>query len=351
MKACIIGSTGYAGQQLSTLLATHPEISKIYLGSHGSSQKSIADIYAHVNRILPHVLMHSNTLLTEAFLRAECIDVLFFALPHGLSAELIQKIMSFDLTIKIIDLGADLRLKNQTQYEEWYGTHPHPTLLDQSVYGLSELYAADIKNAPLIANPGCYATATLLGAIPAVKLGLIGNTTLVVDAKSGISGAGRQSNIGNLYAEASENLRPYQIGTHRHTPEIEQELGRHSTGNNPCKIMFSPSVVPMTRGMISAVYAPLQKTCTLKQLKAYYQDVYSNAPFIRLIDEAPTTKSVRGSNYADLWVHIDERTDTFVVMTAIDNLMKGAAGQAVQNMNLMFGFKETLGLNQVPLYP
>jgi N-acetyl-gamma-glutamyl-phosphate reductase len=351
MKACIIGSTGYAGQLLSTLLANHPEVNEVYLGSHGSSQKSMTDIYAYANRILPHVLIHSDALLTEDFLRTEHIDVLFFALPHGLCAEWIQKITSFDLNIKIIDLGADLRLKNQIQYEEWYGVHPHPNLLKHSVYGLSELYAADIKNASLIANPGCYATATLLGAVPAIQLGLIGNTPLVVDAKSGISGAGRGASTANLYAETSENLRPYQIGTHRHTPEIEQELERHSTLNKPCQIMFSPSVVPMTRGMISAVYAPLQKTCSLKQLKAHYHDIYSNAPFIRLIDEAPTTKAVRGSNYADLWVHIDERTNTFVVMTAIDNLMKGASGQAVQNMNLMFGFKETLGLNQVPLYP
>lgn len=343
MKACIIGSTGYAGQQLASLLLKHPKITHLFLGSFGSANEPMAERYRHLSHIIPCQLMQSELLLAPQFLKEQGIDILFFALPHSVSSQWIGKIMGYNLPIKIIDLGADFRIKDLKTYTQWYGDHPHPSLLPKATYGLTELNPEGIKNSTLIANPGCYATATLLAAHPAVEAEIIGHTPLIVDAKSGISGAGRQGNVDNLFAEISENMRPYHVGEHRHIPEIEQSLG--------CSILFSPSVVPMSRGMISAVYSPLSKKCSLTYVKRLYQDAYRNSHYIRFVETPPITKAVRGSNFADIWLHIDERTQTFVSMVAIDNLMKGASGQAVQNMNLMMGFDETLGLEQVPLYP
>lgn len=347
MKACVIGSTGYAGQQLASLLLKHPEITHLFLGSHGSSGKKITESYGHLRGLLPCHLYSPEELMDPAFIKSEGIDLFFFALPHGLSAKAIAKLLP--LGVKIIDLGADFRLKEKLAYSDWYGEHGSPEHIGKAVYGLCELNKAEISNAGFVANPGCYATATILASAPAVKLGLIGTSTMIVDAKSGISGAGRSASTEGLYSEAAENLRPYSTGTHRHTPEIEQCLG--GLGVKRPKLMFSPSVVPMSRGILSAVYAPLEKSWTAKQIKALYLEFYKDSPFIRVTETQPLTKYVRGSNLADLWVTVDERTNTFIAMAAIDNLMKGAAGQAVQNMNLMFGFSENLGLDYVPLYP
>lgn len=349
MKACIIGSTGYAGQQLATLLTHHPEITTLYLGSHGSFGRQFSENYPHAKNIVPIEMLPVETLLDPAFLTSEAVDVIFFALPHGESAQQIGKLAP--LGIKMIDLGSDLRLTDPTLSHEWYGEPPYPNLLSQSVYGLSEHYKDSIVQAQIIANPGCYATATLLAALPAVRSGFLSDQTLVVDAKSGISGAGRQALVESLYAETSENIKPYKVGTHRHTPEIEQALAVHGHTALPCKVLFSPSVVPMSRGILSAVYGTIEKKYSAEALYKIYKKIYENSPFIRVLDQPPTTKAVRGSNYADLWVHVDSRTNTFVAMAAIDNLMKGAAGQAVQNMNLMMGLPETCGLTHIPLYP
>lgn len=349
MKACIIGSTGYAGQQLTTLLRHHPEIAKLYLGAHSSFDKPFSESYPHARGIVSIELQSSETLLDPRFLKAEAIDCIFFALPHGASAAPISTLAP--LGIKIIDLGTDLRLKDSELSAEWYGVSPSAELLNTSVYGLSEHYKESVSQAQIVANPGCYATATLLAALPAVRSGFLEEQTLIVDAKSGISGAGRQAQVDSLYSETAENIKPYKIGAHRHTPEIEQALASHKQGQHPCKVLFSPSVVPMSRGILSAVYGSIEKKYSAEALKKVYSKHYADSPFIRLLDQPPTTKAVRGSNYADIWVHIDSRTNTFVAMAAIDNLMKGAAGQAVQNMNLMMGFSETLGLQQIPLYP
>lgn len=348
MKVCIIGSTGYAGQQLASLLLKHPEISHLYLGSNGSSGKKITESYGHLRGQLPCHLYSPEELLNPEFIASEGIELVFFALPHGLSASPVAKLRAQG--VKVIDLGADFRIKSKATYSLWYGSHEAENLLPEAVYGLSEHFSKEIAQASLVANPGCYATATLLAAIPALKMGLIGKHTLVVDGKSGISGAGRSANVEGLFSEASENIKPYNVGTHRHTPEIEQTL-QHFQEEGSAKILFSPSVVPMTRGILSSVYAPLEKSWNENQIRAYYKEVYQQSPFIRLLDSPPLTKAVRGSNYADLWVGLDKRTNTLICMAAIDNLMKGAAGQAVQNMNLMFGFSETLGLDYVPLYP
>lgn len=352
MKACVVGSTGYAGQQLVTILMNHPQISALYLGSHSSFGKPFSEHYPHTKNIVSINMLSVETLLEPSFLVKEAIDVIFFALPHGLSAEPMGKLAP--LGIKMIDLGTDLRLRNPDLAKEWYGEPPAPQLLGQAVYGLCEHYKESIQKAQIIANPGCYATATLLAALPAIQSGMIQSQTLIVDAKSGISGAGRQAQIDSLYAEAAENVRPYKVGTHRHTPEIEQALAQNSGNNGPSnafKVLFSPSVVPMSRGIISAVYGTFEPKYSGEALLKVYQKIYENAPFIRMIDQPPTSKAVRGSNYTDIWVHVDSRTHTFVAMAAIDNLMKGAAGQAVQNMNLMMGFEETCGLSYIPLYP
>lgn len=349
MKICIIGSTGYAGQQLASLLHRHPQVRKLYLGSYGSAHSSFEDKYRHALQCVSLPLLEVEPLISSDFILSEAIDMVFLALPHGKSATVIHELLPTG--VNIIDLGADYRIKDPDIYAQWYGEHPHPIDLPKSVYGLSEVYKEGIQSSQLIANPGCYATATLLAALPAVSLGILGAATLFVDGKSGISGAGRQTSVPSLYAEAAENLRPYHTGTHRHTPEIEQQLSIHTaTGFKP-QVLFSPTVVPMTRGMICSVYGKLEKDISLNAIKAYYKEFYGDAHFIRWVDTPPESKAVRGSNYADIWLHVDERTQSFVAMTAIDNLMKGAASQAVQNMNLRMGFKETAGIDMLPLYP
>ncbi len=352
MKACVVGSTGYAGQQLVTLLMNHPKISALYLGSHSSFGKSFSELYPHTRSIVSINMLSVETLLDPAFLLKEAIDIIFFALPHGLSAAPMGKLAP--LGIKMIDLGTDLRLRDPELSKEWYGEPPSPELLSQAVYGLSEHYREAIQKAQIIANPGCYATATLLAALPAIQSGIIQDQILIVDAKSGVSGAGRQAQVDSLFSESVENVKPYKVGTHRHTPEIEQALAFHSPSApsvKNCKVMFSPSVVPMSRGILSAVYGTIDKKYSSESLLKIYKKIYENAPFIRIVEQPPITKAVRGSNYTDIWVHVDSRTNTFVAMAAIDNLMKGAAGQAVQNMNLMMGFEETCGLGHIPLYP
>lgn len=349
MKACIVGSTGYAGQQLTTLLSQHPHIEKLYLGSFGSAEETLSQKYPHLKGVVDAVLLPAETLLTSEWVTASEIDVLFLALPHGMAKNHIPNLLTTG--VRIIDLSADFRLQDPMQYAHWYGTLPVGIELDVAVYGLSEWNRQQIAGAQLIANPGCYATAALLAALPAVKAGLIGGTPLIIDGKSGISGAGRQGNMDNLFAEMAENVRPYQAGQHRHTPEIEQLLSLNSPFGTSVKLLFSPSVVPMTRGILCSVYAALDRPVTQAELDAIYAEFYHEVPFVRLTEREPFTKAVRGSNLADVWVHIDERTNTLVAMAAIDNLMKGAAGQAVQNMNLMMGYSETLGLEAPPLYP
>lgn len=346
MNIVIAGSTGYAGQQLTSLLVHHPHVKKLYLGSSSHSDVPFDALYGHANRLIIETLRDSESLMTPTFIKDHQIDVVFLALPHGMSSKYVPRLLESDALI--IDLGSDYRLKNPEHYEKWHGSHASPHLLDQGVYGLSEFYAESIRKTRLIANPGCYATATLLAMLPALSSGFISDTTVIVDAKSGISGAGRQANVSGLYAEATENIRPYKTGDHQHIPEIEQTLSEHGSEHH---VLFSPSVVPMSRGILSSVYAKLRPGVDMDKLHDAYQRAYANKPFIRRVNNAPCTKHVRGSNYADVWYKIDHRTGTLIMMCAIDNLIKGAAGQAVQNMNLHFGYEETAGLQQMPLYP
>lgn len=324
MNIVVVGSTGYAGQQLTSLLAHHPKVKKIYLGTSSQTTIMYDAIYAHTKGVINETLLGSDDLLTPSFIEANQIDVCFLALPHGMSSKYVPKII--DSKALIIDLGSDYRLEDAENYVKWHGDHASPHLLDKGIYGLSEFYSGKLQETRLIANPGCYATATLLAMLPAIQSGLIKDPLIIVDAKSGISGAGRQASQTGLFAEAAENVRPYKTGDHQHIPEIEQTLSQNQSGSMAFRVMFSPSVVPMTRGLLSAVYAKIDASVDMDMLDQVYKAAYADKPFIRLVNEAPCTKNVRGSNFADIWYKIDQRTGTLIMMCAIDNLMKGAAG-------------------------
>ena len=278
------------------------------------------------------------------------VDVIFTETPQGLCASLVnEEILS---KVKIIDLSADFRIKDVSVYEKWYGIeHKSPEFIKEAVYGLCEINREDVKKARLVANPGCYTTCSILTAYPLAKEGLIDMSTLIIDAKSGTSGAGRGAKLANLYCEVNENIKAYGVATHRHTPEIEEQLG-YAAGEKVL-LNFTPHLVPMNRGILATEYAKLTKEVTYEEVKAIYDKYYADEKFVRVLDQdvCPETKWVEGSNYVDINFKIDERTGRIIMMGAMDNLVKGAAGQAVQNMNLMFGLKETEGLELVPMFP
>ena len=281
---------------------------------------------------------------------ADQVDVIFTATPQGLCASLVsEEILS---KTKIIDLSADFRLKDVNVYEEWYKIeHKAPQYIDEAVYGLCEINRDLVKSARIVANPGCYTTCSILTAYPLAKEGLIDMSTLIIDAKSGTSGAGRGAKLPNLYCEVNENIKAYGVATHRHTPEIEEQLG-YASGEKVV-LNFTPHLVPMNRGILATEYATLKKEVTYEEVKAVYDKYYAKEKFVRVLDRdvCPETKWVEGSNYVDIGFKIDPRTNRIIMMGAIDNLVKGAAGQAVQNMNLLFGLPEEEGLELVPMFP
>ena len=341
----IIGSTGYAGGELVRILARHKEVKIKWYGSRSYIDKKYADVYRNMFKIVDAVCMDDNM----EVLAAE-VDVIFTATPQGLCASLInEEILK---KVKIIDLSADFRLKDVEIYEKWYGiVHPSPQFIDEAVYGLSELNRKGIEKARLIANPGCYTTCSILTAYPLVKEKLIDLSTLIIDAKSGTSGAGRGAKVDNLFCEVNENLKAYAVASHRHTPEIEEQLG-YAAGK-PAALSFTPHLVPMNRGILITAYASLNQEISYREVKSVYEKYYGTEFFIRLLDEGicPETKWVEGSNYVDINFKIDQRTKRIVLMGTLDNVVKGAAGQAVQNMNLMFGIDEKEGLELVPMFP
>ena len=281
---------------------------------------------------------------------AKKADVIFTATPQGFCASVISEAILADT--KIVDLSADFRIKDVDTYEKWYGIqHKSPQFIEGAVYGLCEINREDVKGARLVANPGCYTTCSILTAYPLAKEGLIDMNTLIIDAKSGTSGAGRGAKVGNLYCEVNENIKAYGVASHRHTPEIEEQLGY--AAKEDVRISFTPHLVPMNRGILATEYATLTKQTTYEEVKAVYDKYYKEEKFIRVLDEGicPETKWVEGSNYVDINFKIDPRTNRIIMMGAIDNLVKGAAGQAVQNMNLMFGLPESEGLELVPMFP
>lgn len=341
----IIGATGYAGNELVRILTGHKDVKIVWYGSRSYIDKKYAEVYQNMFQIVDDECLDDN--MEELAGQA---DVIFTATPQGFCASMMnEEILS---KTKIIDLSADYRIKDVAVYEKWYGIeHKSPQFIEEAVYGLCEVNREAVKKARLVANPGCYTTCSILTAYPLAKEGLIDMNTLIIDAKSGTSGAGRGAKLPNLFCEVNENIKAYGVASHRHTPEIEEQLGY--AANEPVVINFTPHLVPMNRGILATEYASLKKDVTYKEVKAVYDKYYQDERFVRVLGEGicPETKWVEGSNYVDINFKIDPRTNRIIMMGAIDNLVKGAAGQAVQNMNLMFGLPESEGLELVPIFP
>ena len=350
IRAGIIGATGYAGNELVRILMGHKEVEIKWYGSRSYIDKKYAEVYQNMFEIVDDVCLDDN--MDEL---ASQVDVIFTATPQGfLAGVLTEDILN---KVKIIDLSADFRIKDVSVYEKWYKIeHKTPQFIEEAVYGLCEINRDKVKGARLIANPGCYTTCSILTAYPLVKEGMIDPNTLIIDAKSGTSGAGRGAKLPNLFCEVNENMKAYGVTNHRHTPEIEEQLG-YAAGKE-IVVNFTPHLVPMNRGILATEYATLEKKAdgslpSYEEVKAVYDKYYAKEKFVRVLEKdiCPETKWVEGSNYVDVNFKIDERTGRIVMMGALDNLVKGAAGQAVQNMNLLFGFDEAEGLNMVPMFP
>ncbi len=354
IKAGIIGATGYAGAELVRLLLGHREVEIKWYGSRSYIDEKYAKVYGNMFQLVEDTCLDDN--IEEL---AKQVDVVFTATPQGfLAGVLTEEILQ---NTRVIDLSADYRLKDVNIYEKWYQLkHKSPQFLDEAVYGLCEVNRERVKQARLVANPGCYTTCSILTAYPLVKEGLIDPNTLIIDAKSGTSGAGRGAKVPNQFCEVNENMKAYGVASHRHTPEIEEQLGYAAGGD--VTVSFTPHLVPMNRGILATEYASLKKTAqpdgsfafpSYEQVKAVYDKYYQKEYFVRVLERGvcPETKWVEGSNFVDIGFQIDERTGRIIMMGAIDNLVKGAAGQAVQNMNLMFGCEETEGLKLVPVFP
>lgn len=345
IKVGIIGSTGYAGGELARLLLQRDDVEIKWYGSKSYVDQKYAAIYQNMFQIVDDTCMEDNI---EAL--AGLADVIFMATPQGLCASLVNDdILS---KVKIIDLSADFRIKDVEVYESWYKIkHPTPQYIEEAVYGLPEINREAVKKARLIANPGCYPTCSTLAIYPLVKEGLIDPDTLIIDAKSGVSGAGRSAKVDNLYCEVNESCKAYGVANHRHTPEIEEQLS-YAAGK-PVTLSFTPHLIPMNRGILITAYGSLTKEASYEEVKAIYDKYYDREQFVRVLerDVTPQTRWVEGSNFVDVNFKIDPRTKRVVMMGAMDNVVKGAAGQAIQNMNLMFGLPENTGLKQIPLFP
>jgi len=333
----IVNVTGYTGVELARLLSQHPQVVLTSVTGRSAAGQRLAEVFPH--------LADSDLVIEE---RMGNVDMALVAMPHKESAREVLPLL--EKGIKVVDLSADFRLKDSGEYTNWYGiTHPAPQLLPQAVYGLTELYRDEIAPAQLVANPGCYPTGAILALAPAVKRGLV-KDDIIVDSKSGVSGAGRSLNIKGHYPEANEDTAAYALEGHRHLPEIVQELGLLRP-DKPPRVTFVPHLVPMTRGILTTCYAPLTDKLTADKLKQLYHDFYQDESFVKVVDSPPHTKHTSGSNLCLIHPTIDSRTGMMVVISCIDNLIKGAAGQAIQNMNLMLGLPETTGLEAIAIYP
>ncbi|MEK7309010.1 MAG: N-acetyl-gamma-glutamyl-phosphate reductase [Nitrospirota bacterium] len=357
LKVAIIGASGYTGAELLRLLAQHPQVKITAVTSERSAGKSVAGMFPN--------LRDCNLIFEPLKIKnlGNKADLFFLCLPHKTSQEAVAFL--YKSGKRVIDLSADYRLKDKKIYEKWYeNRHMFPSLLKEAVYGLPELYREKIKRAGIIANPGCYPASAILGLAPVMGKSFIDSGTIIIDSKSGISGAGRNPSQPFMFSEANESVKAYAVTTHRHTPEIEQELSLLSKKN--IKIVFTPHLIPMDRGILSTIYVRLsakggsasggKEKINLPEVQKAYQDFYYKEPFVRVLENGvyPTIKAVKGSNYCDISVFLDKRnpkTLTLIILSAIDNLLKGASGQAVQNMNIMCGFDETSGLTALPAFP
>ena len=349
IRAGIIGATGYAGGELVRLLLGHGDVEIKWYGSRSYIEKEYASVYQNLFRIVDDVCKDDN--LKEL---AGQVDVIFTATPQGFLASVLdEEILK---KVKVVDLSADYRISDVDVYEKWYQIpHKSPQLIGQAVYGLCELNREKIKKTRLVANPGCYPTCSILSVYPLLKEGLIDPDTIIIDAKSGTSGAGRGAKVQNLFCEVNENIKAYGVASHRHTPEIEEQLS--NAAGRPVVLSFTPHLVPMNRGILVTAYASLKETDqglpSEEQLRNVYERYYGKERFIRFQEKGvcPETRWVEGSNYVDVNIAVDARTKRVIMMGAMDNLVKGAAGQAVQNMNLLFGLPEEQGLVMPPLFP
>ena len=350
IKVGIIGSTGYAGGELVRILMNHKDVEIKWYGSRSYIDQKYSEVYRNFFEIVEEKCFDDNI---EALV--EQVDVVFTATPQGYLASILKE--EYLQKAKFVDLSADYRIKDVATYEKWYGIeHKSPQFIEEAVYGLCEINRENVKGARLVANPGCYTTCSILTCYPLVKEGLVDVDTLIIDAKSGTSGAGRSAKLPNLYCEVNENIKAYGVASHRHTPEIEEQLGY--AGDCQVVLNFTPHLVPMNRGILATAYAKLRAKAdgslpTAEEIRSAYEKYYKKEKFVRVLDSGvcPETKWVEGSNYVDVNFVVDERTGRVIMMGAIDNLVKGAAGQAVQNMNIMFGLAEDEGLNLIPMFP
>ncbi len=342
IRVGVLGATGYAGAELVRLLCAHKNVEITSLASKTYTGQKMSDVMPSLRGICDIVLEEA-----DAEHASEKCDVVFTALPHGVSHKVIKELCEKGL--KVIDLSGDFRYNDLNVYKEWYGVeHACPELLEKSVYGLCELHRDEIKKSSLIGNPGCYTTCSILGLAPLLKEGIVETKNIIIDAKSGVSGAGRSLSLQTHFAECTETMKAYKVATHRHTSEIEQELS--ILANEEIILSFTPHLVPMKRGILVTEYANLKKPYTKEELLDIYKNFYKGEKFVRILDTLPEIKNVTGSNYVDISLTVDKRLNRVIVVAVIDNLIKGAAGQAIQNMNLLFDLPEYEGLDRPGYY-
>ncbi len=345
VKAGVVGATGYTGAELMRLLVTHPGVVVETVTSESYAGREIASVFPSLQGLIS---LRCRKLDVKEV--ASTCELVFVALPHTRAGEAVSALVNEGR--KVVDFSADFRLKDPAVYERWYSVkHPAPELLSRAVYGLPELNREKIKGADIVANPGCYPTSAILALAPAVKEGLADTRNIIIDAKSGVSGAGRKADLPYHFAECNESVRAYSIATHRHTPEIEQEVG--IIAGEQLQVLFTPHLIPMNRGILSTIYLTLKEKKSTEEIIDLYVDFYGDEPFVRVRAEGelPSTAETRSSNYCDIGLKVDERTGKLIVVSTIDNLGKGASWQAVQNMNILCGFDETEGLMSAPMFP
>jgi N-acetyl-gamma-glutamyl-phosphate reductase len=345
LRVAIIGASGYTGVELARILCNHPEFELTAATSRQYAGKALSEVFP--NLLGKTDLICENLSVDELCSRA---DLFFAAVPHKTAMDLVPKLLQEGK--KVVDLSADYRLRDVAVYEEWYQEHSSPEFIKEAVYGLPELYREQIKKSRLVANPGCYPTSIVLGLAPLLQKGLIDPATIIADSKSGTTGAGRAASVGTLFCEVHDGFKAYKVGgTHRHLPEIEQELSVLNQDN--VTISFTPHLLPLSRGILSTCYANLTSDISEEEVRKLYMERYEAEPFVRMVPKGtfPATQHVRGSNFCDIGFAIDERANRIIVVSAIDNIVKGAAGQAIHNMNLMCGLDEIMGLEGAPFFP
>lgn len=345
VNIAIIGASGYTGVELARILCNHPEVTIAAATSRQYDGIPLSQVFPNLRKKTDLVCRNHTTeeLISMA-------DFFFTAVPHKTAMDIVPDLLAAGK--KVVDLSADFRLRDVNLYEKWYQKHTASSFINEAVYGLAELYREKIKASRLTANPGCYPTSIILGLAPLLKAGIIDPATIIIDSKSGATGAGRAANVATLFCEVNDGFRPYKVGgTHRHTPEIEQEINCFL--DTPVNISFTPHLLPISRGILSTIYADLNPKANVDFIQDLYENFYCGQYFVRLLEQGlfPATQHVRGSNFCDIGFTIDERTGRIIIMSAIDNIVKGAAGQAVQNMNLMLGFEETAGIEGAPFFP